>query len=378
MSSGTYYKTKFEGVFYRESTKLDPRTGARDRIYYYWYADAAGKGHWKSVGRHSEGLRPQTARQARMDFLSAFSKGTNLITQEGYTIGEAVDSYVEWASAEGKHIAKPLQQYDKHLRSRLHAVPISAVTTSLLMAIKAELGKVQAPQSVHHHFSFLRRVINHAVTCNVWTGANPVSSRAGGWRMPKVDNGRLRYFSPAEARLLLEELKKRSQQLHDMALLSLRTGMRATEIFKLRGQDIDARSGLLHYIAKGGGREQVHVPDDIIAMLLSYGRKPHEFLFQERGTGLPIKRISDTFERALTSIGLQSKGGDSHYHITFHTLRHTFASWLAQSGQVTLLELKALMHHKSLSMTQRYAHLIPGQERAKLCIINNFLDDTHN
>lgn len=377
MSSGAYHKTKFEGVFYRESTKIDPRTGGRDRIYYYWYADAAGKGHWKSVGRHRDGVRPQTARQARMTFLSAYSKGTNLIAQDGYTVGEAVEAYVTWARAEGKHVGKPLQQYEKHLRCRLHAVPISAVTTSLLMAIKADLAKVQAAQSVHHHFSFLRRVINHAISCDAWTGGNPVSSRAGGWRMPKVDNGRIRYFTPAEARMLLDELQRRSQQLHDMALLSLRTGMRATEIFKLRAQDIDVRAGLINHIAKGGNREQVHAPDDIIEMLVAYGRKPHEYLFQERGTGLPIKRISDTFDRAVIAIGLQSKGDDSHYHITFHTLRHTFASWLAQSGKVTLLELKALMRHKSLSMTQRYAHLIHGQERTKLFIIDDILEDIH-
>ena len=38
-------------------------------------------------------------------------------------------------------------------------------------------------------------------------------------------------------------------------------------------------------------------------------------------------------------------------------MRHTFASWLAQSGKVTLMELQKLMRHKNITMTMRYAHL---------------------
>jgi integrase len=44
----------------------------------------------------------------------------------------------------------------------------------------------------------------------------------------------------------------------------------------------------------------------------------------------------------------------------FHDLRHTFASYLASSGQVDIYTLKELLGHKSLTMTQRYAHLING------------------
>ena len=231
---------------------------------------------------------------------------------------------------------------------------------------------MMSPQSVHHHFSFLRRVINYAIRTNRWNGINPVASQ-GGWKMPKVDNGRLRFFTPEEAKILLEELAKRSPQLHDMALLSLKTGLRATEIFKLNGEDIDPRGNVLHVTAKGGERQIVHAPKSVIDMLLAYRRKPGAPVFQERGTGRPISKISKTFERAVQVIGNTS--ADSHFRITFHTFRHTFASWLAQSGKVTLLELKELMRHESLTMTQRYAHLIPSQTAKKLNIIDNFLEE---
>ncbi|MDR4025488.1 MAG: tyrosine-type recombinase/integrase [Bilophila sp.] len=61
------------------------------------------------------------------------------------------------------------------------------------------------------------------------------------------------------------------------------------------------------------------------------------------------------------------------YAVTLHTMRHTFASWLAQSGKVTLMELQKLMRHKNITMTMRYAHLFSGQESEKLSIIGDML-----
>ena len=58
---------------------------------------------------------------------------------------------------------------------------------------------------------------------------------------------------------------------------------------------------------------------------------------------------------------------DPRDKVVFHTLRHTFASWLVQAG-VPLYTVQRLMGHKSIVMTQRYAHLAPdqGAEAARL------------
>ena len=59
--------------------------------------------------------------------------------------------------------------------------------------------------------------------------------------------------------------------------------------------------------------------------------------------------------------------------IWLHTFRHTYASWLAMSGTVTLLELKALLRHESTRMTERYAHLIPDNLVEQSSKINHIL-----
>lgn len=386
-------KTKFEGVFYRLSAKRDPRTGELDRIYSFWYADVDGKGHWKTCGRHSEGMRPPLARAERAKFLAQIEGGVNPAHMDKITVGAAVDAYVSWAKAEGKHITEPYDQYAKHMRHRLHNVPITSVSPGMLTAIKAELIKTQvanggktqdstthhppkflSTQTIFHLFSFLRAAVYRAIGTGLWNGVNPFSSRRGGmWQMPKVDNARLRFFSPQEAKDLLAELTSRSKELHDMAYVSLKTGLRITEIFKLRGQDVDARAGVLHTLSKGGSFDQVGAPSDVIAMLQEYDAGSG-FIFPKRGKPEQRDQVSPAFARAVKKVGMNTPGTDSRYWVTFHTFRHTFASWLAQSGKVTLLELQNLMRHEDISMTQRYAHLIPGHEHQKLSIIEEILD----
>ena len=53
---------------------------------------------------------------------------------------------------------------------------------------------------------------------------------------------------------------------------------------------------------------------------------------------------------------------DPRQRVVFHTLRHTVASWLALDGTDIYMIMK-LMRHKTISMTMRYAHLIPDAKR---------------
>ena len=46
-----------------------------------------------------------------------------------------------------------------------------------------------------------------------------------------------------------------------------------------------------------------------------------------------------------------------------HDLRHTFASYLASSGEVDIYTLQNLLGHETIAMTQRYSHLMDGRLR---------------
>jgi integrase len=111
----------------------------------------------------------------------------------------------------------------------------------------------------------------------------------------------------------------------------------------------------------------------MIAMLRAYGREAGEPIFQAPRLGKAFRKTPAAFAFAVKRLGLAPEDSNSLYAVTFHTLRHTFASWLAQSGKVSLIELKNLMRHANINMTMRYAHLIPGQESEKLSIIDGIL-----
>ena len=393
-----YIKTKFEGVFYRlSSKKRNLKTGEPDRIYCFCYTDAQGKGHWKTVGRHSEGVRPPMVKSERAKFIAEIAvTGVNPTVRDKVTVGQLVDAYLEWGRSEGKYVDQHYSQYSAHLKAKIHDLPVADLSSGLLSNLKAELlatptgntklkkvtgksntrtrkRKTLAGQTVNNIFSFMRSAINRAIATGTWSGVNPLSTKGGTWKMVKANNERLRFLTREEARALLEDLELRHPQLHDMALLSLRTGLRPTEIFKLRGQDVDDNACGLYIIQKGGKRVFVRVPEDMIQMLQAYKRKPAEPIFQQPRKRTAFDKTPACFQTAVRKLNLAPEDGDSLYAVTLHTMRHTFASWLAQSGRVTLMKLQKLMRHKNITMTMRYAHLFPGQENEKLSIIGDML-----
>ena len=64
-------------------------------------------------------------------------------------------------------------------------------------------------------------------------------------------------------------------------------------------------------------------------------------------------------------------GLEDDREFTLHALRHTYASRLAQSGQVDFHRIAVLMGHKTLAMTKRYSHLMPQHTFGVVDILNN-------
>ncbi|HDR14082.1 MAG TPA: hypothetical protein ENN79_01070 [Desulfobacteraceae bacterium] len=54
---------------------------------------------------------------------------------------------------------------------------------------------------------------------------------------------------------------------------------------------------------------------------------------------------------------------DRRQKVTFHTLRHTFASWLVEDG-TDLFTVKELLGHADYKMTSRYSHIAADGLRA--------------
>ena len=219
----------------------------------------------------------------------------------------------------------------------------------------------RSPRLVEYVLAITRQVMNKAEALGFREGDNPVRHV----KKPRVANERKRFLTHAEAAELLAALKERSPQLHDMALLSLRTGLRAGEIFNLQWADVDfQRKQILVRDPKGGRDRHAYLTSEVMDILKKQPRtenKPSELVFKSRKGG-KIMAVSNAFDRAILRLGLNDGITDPRHKLIFHSLRHSFASQLVEAG-TPLSVVKELMGHVTLRMTERYAHVGPGLAR---------------
>ena len=183
----------------------------------------------------------------------------------------------------------------------------------------------------------------------------------------------MRFLTKAEARILLDALHDRSPSLWQMALVSLYTGLRAGEVFNLRWEHVNFTDGTITVMdSKNAMNRVVYMPEQVKDMLVKHQAEtkgqPGRLVFPKAGTrNTPHHQISPGFRMILRDTKLNEGITAPRDKVVFHTLRHTFASWLVQAG-VPLYTVQRLMGHKSIVMTQRYAHLAPdqGAEAARL------------
>ena len=221
---------------------------------------------------------------------------------------------------------------------------------------KKLLSAGRAPRTLQYIFAIIRQVWNMAKREGVITAEYPTRHVS----IPKIDNKRLRFLTHDEANILLGELAERSLQLHDISLLALHCGLRASEIYGLTWNDIDLDRGLITVKdTKNEHNRPAFMTQAVKAMLTDKKQFASTGLVFPDRHGQKIERISNAFSRAVTQLGLNDDITDHRQKVVFHTMRHTFASWLVQDG-ADLYTVQKLMGHSSFEMVQRYAHLSEG------------------
>jgi len=354
-------RTRYTGV-YEMISKKRKYNGKPDKNFYITYKHE-GKLEWEKVGWQSEGYSIRIAADIRAERIRAIRHGDELPKKKKKAplFRDVAQKYLEWAkSNKAKGGRDDFYRYRKYLDEALGDKRMNEISSFDLERLKSTLQKEDlAAATVKHYLVLVRQIYNKAIAWREYKGENPVK----GVKLPKLNNKRERFLSHAEAGLLLEELSKSSPQLHDMALLSLHCGLRAGEIFNLKGQDLDFENEIINISnPKNGESRKAYMTSAVKKMFQSYlPLEPGEFVFKDRHNR-QIKEVSKTFGRVVKKIGWNEGVHDRRQRVTFHTLRHTFASWLAIQGE-PILTIKELLGHKSLEMTMRYAHLAPNKNK---------------
>lgn len=367
-------KTRFPGVYLRKL--INRNTSKPDIAFDITYRNEDGKKIWQLIGYKSDGVNAAYANKKRGCILEGISKGEKPakdMAGNGMTFAEG------WALFDSKwllNFSRPEDTriiYKKHLEPALGHRRLAAITPLDIEDLKASmLKRGLAPATVVKAISDVRRIYKKLASWGVYGGRIPTD----GFTMPKVDNARTRYLTEDEAADLLTALKKRSKTWYAIAYLSLYTGMRKGEILALRGEHLDFDSGrILVKDAKTGSRT-VYMTEEVRAMLKeNVPPSPSVYVFRPRRAtaGDRIKGYSDeSFVRAVAECELNQGITDRRHKVVFHTLRHTYCSWLAKEG-VPLYTIGELVGHKSVEMTKRYSHLCPDAKQAAAAKIGEIM-----
>lgn len=257
--------------------------------------------------------------------------------------------------------------------TRLHILPVfkntplGKISQIQLERLKKNMTDAElTARTIRYALAVVRQVFNYAIRENLFSGQNPA---AGGKVVrPQEDNRKDRYLSRDEADLLLSELAKRSGEVHDMAMLSLFTGMRFGEVANLKWADVDPFQGIIILRnTKSGKNRPAYMTSDIKKMFARRGQgEPSQLVFPARGKeNKPHYMISHIFYDVVGKLFNQGVD-DKKQWVNFHTLRHTFASWLVEAD-TNLYLIKDLLGHSDLKLTERYSHI--GENQLKQAVL---------
>jgi integrase len=187
---------------------------------------------------------------------------------------------------------------------------------------------------------------------------NPVSQV----KFFREENGRTRFLTNEEEEQLLSQC---GPHLTPIVITALHTGFRKSEILSLAWGNVNFRQRTITVeaaYAKNGEARSVPMTERLTETLRELPGKDNasNAVFLTR-MGTPYRRIAKNFARACNRAGLTD--------VTFHELRHTFASRLVMAG-VDLPTVQALLGHESITMTMRYAHLAPEHVRAAVSVLD--------
>jgi integrase len=321
---------------------------------------------------------------AIINFSQAQNKARDLFKQNAhaeagvgpYTVAVAMRDYVQDLQHRGK------ETYDAEFRANAHIVPklgtieCNQLTTKKLKdwlsavastpaRLRPKKGKQQSrefnrddPEAVRKRkvsanrvLIILRAALNHGFA------EGRIASDAE-WRRVKpfkqVNTARMRFLTVAEAQRLINAC---NPEFRPMVEAALATGCRYGELCALDVQDFDPDTETLSIRrSKGGKARKVYLATEGMRLFkrLAAGRLGNEPLLRD-SDGIRFSKSRQ--ERPMRDACAKAKIKPV---ISFHGLRHTYASLLVKSGTPMRYVAEALGHASTAMTEKHYAHLAPS------------------
>lgn len=292
-----------------------------------WWIDVR---HGGRRTRRSTGTRDRQAAKRQHDELAA---RLHRIKTQGRTLADAL---LAWHQARPR--AASAARTLKQVRAEYPDRPLAEVTEASLRETWGHLS----PGTYNKLAGTVRAALNIAAARG-WTDAAPkIVRRAEPIREP-------RYLTAEQWTRLRAELP---DHLRPMAAFALATGLRWANVAGLTWDRVSIERAVA-WIPAGTAkaRRTIHVPLSAAALAALRGAQGERtgFVFTYRGK--PLGSPKTAWRKAALRAGVP--------WCTFHSTRHTWASWHAMAG-TPLDVLQRLGGWETRDMVQRYAHLAPS------------------
>ena len=323
-------------------------------------------------------------------------RGVELCENSKMTLGQWLDCWLdEYASVRLRDSTMSgyrmyVEQYIKPILGRKKMTSITTADIQRMYAKLKKEGRVREHPELGHQLSgstvcrihtMLHRALKDAVTAHL-IAKNP----ADGVTIPKRDSKLKRVLTDREMDAFMAIIKA-DPVWHDFFYTELTTGLRRGELCGLQWRDFDAEAGTLqvsrtlHQDPGGGfstgetktgkGKRKILLPDSTAALLRERQKTARsEWIFPSLLKPKQPVMPTSAYHRLKT---LLEQAGLPN--ISFHALRHTFATHALASG-VDAKTLSGILGHTNASFTlNTYTHVTIDMQRQASIVVGNFMED---
>lgn len=270
-------------------------------------------------------------------------------TIEPITLGKFKERFLEYSKA--FHSTKTLRDYITTFNNLFTVISPSTYLSQIKLKEINSFIEQRMTKTIHgarRDVINLKSIFNKAVS-EGYLVSNPCAQL----KRIKIPERLPLFFSKEDFSKLLSVIDE--IDIYEMVIFAAFTGMRQMEVIQLTWSQVNLTSKNVildneTHITKSKKIRTVPLNVSLIEILnRRKNQAVNEFVFTYKGKKIKADYLQDSFRKYI-------KKAEVNPRLHFHSLRHTFASWLVQSG-VPIIHVSKLLGHADISTTMIYSHL---------------------
>jgi hypothetical protein len=317
-----------------------------------------------------------------------FIQRLHKLANPDYSVISLEDFWKEWITEQRRHVgASTASGYDQDLSlfsevlgSKIMKAPLKSLTTEQINAAMDKARKIGKSKSstndkttaitktkrngirkaatINKALASLRRVMESAVVKNL-ASYNPAKQCRA---LSQEDSAQRAPFTVSEIRAMLDH-RQTTDEWRGAITIAAHTGLRLSDVLSLNSKHVEGTRLVIMPSKTAKSKKVITVP--LTPPCISWiGIRKRDFfpILKKQSTATTSMQFSAIMKKAKIPKGIEQAGGLKATR-SFHSLRHTFASWLAEADVHADVRQK-LTGHSSSKIHQRYTHHDEALDRA--------------